>query len=247
MTDAEDKVREAAASALGQIVDPRAVPALVMALGDRSSGVRENAAQSLGLISDPRATEALVTAMRDDGSNVRFWAAVSLSSVDSPGAVEALLSAVTDKKDKSVRVVAAFALAIRKRPEAVPPLAAVLKSKSDWEAFGAVVGLGLVDSPEAQEALATVAGAPVSPAVRRLASRALQMPILTAMAKELREEDRELHYNICRAFVYLRDPASLPALEEALNSPDSDVRQAARKAIRQVRRTSQPQASSAPA
>jgi len=86
----------------------------------------------------------------------------------------------------------------------------------------------------------------VRPAVRRLAARALAMPIIEALAEELREKDRLLAWETVDAFVCLRDPASLPALEEALKSPHSDVRHKAREAIRHIRRASQAQAPSAP-
>jgi hypothetical protein len=109
------------------------------------------------------------------------------------------------------------------------------------------VGLALIDTPDARQALAAGARDAASPAVRHFASRAQTVPIVTAMAEELQGENRTLHYYISRAFAYLRDPASLPALEEALKSPRADVRAAARAAIWHIRRTNQPQAAAAPA
>ena len=73
------------------------------------------------------------------------------------------------------------------------------------------------------------------------------MPLVAAMTEELRGKDSALRLYILYAFAYLRDPASLPAIEEVLNSPDSNIRYAARRAIRHIHRTNQAQAASTPA
>ena len=61
-------VREEAAHALGKIKDPRAVPALIEALGDEDSGVQRLAAASLGEIKDPRAVKPLLLTLRNQKS-----------------------------------------------------------------------------------------------------------------------------------------------------------------------------------
>jgi len=69
--DADEKARIAAAVALGRLADTRGVPALVHALGDRSTVVRGVAATALGHIGDPRAIPALERALGDDNASVR--------------------------------------------------------------------------------------------------------------------------------------------------------------------------------
>jgi len=67
------------------------------------------------------------------------------------------------------------------------------------------------------------------------------------MAKELREEDRALRSYVCSAFIYMRDPASAPALEEMLKDRNAEVRQEARIALQHIRRANQSQSPHAPA
>jgi HEAT repeat protein len=101
-------VRAAAAYALGQIGDPRAVEPLIAALGDESSDVRQDAAYALGEIKDPRAVEPLIAALKDWHSNVRKAAAKALVKIGTP-AVELLIAALRDE-DERVRQAAAEAL-----------------------------------------------------------------------------------------------------------------------------------------
>lgn len=62
----EDRVfRQAAASALGEIGDARAVEPLIQTLEDRDSLVAGKAAQALGRIGDARAVEPLIQALKD--------------------------------------------------------------------------------------------------------------------------------------------------------------------------------------
>ena len=61
---------QAAAGALGQLSDPRAVEPLIQALRDPGGGVREAAAGALGQLGDV-AVEPLIQALRDAGYRVR--------------------------------------------------------------------------------------------------------------------------------------------------------------------------------
>lgn len=59
-------MRQAAAAALGQIGDTRALKPLVGALHDQSSDVGQAAAEALGQIGDPRALPHLERVARED-------------------------------------------------------------------------------------------------------------------------------------------------------------------------------------
>lgn len=63
LKDSEFSVREAAAEALGQLKDTRAVEPLIAALKDDDWGVAAAAAEALGKLSDPRAVQALIAAL----------------------------------------------------------------------------------------------------------------------------------------------------------------------------------------
>jgi hypothetical protein len=77
-----EKVRVQAALVLGRLGDPRAVPALIRALRDRSPLVRAVAAEVLGNLGAESARTALEAATRDDSPYVRRHAAQALRQLD---------------------------------------------------------------------------------------------------------------------------------------------------------------------
>ncbi|MBI4510362.1 MAG: HEAT repeat domain-containing protein [Deltaproteobacteria bacterium] len=90
--DRDDKARIAAAVALGKIADPRSVPALIQALGDKSPVVRGLAATALGRMADPRAIAPLERALGDGNEVVRARARDALFAIRAkPGKENALL------------------------------------------------------------------------------------------------------------------------------------------------------------
>jgi len=79
--DESSGVRVIAAGVLGKFEDPRAVPALVRALGDVQWYVRQAAATALGQIGDRRAIAALEKATRDPRKSVARAAAAALRAL----------------------------------------------------------------------------------------------------------------------------------------------------------------------
>jgi hypothetical protein len=79
--DPSEKARIAAAIGLGNMADPRGLPALVRALSDRSPSVRGLAASALGHLRDPRAVAGLERALGDEDERVRTRARDALSSI----------------------------------------------------------------------------------------------------------------------------------------------------------------------
>ncbi len=123
--------RIAAAAALGQLKDPRAIESLIPLLG-LGSGIREAAAAALaglgefrwkewihgddgdfarlGASGDPCAVQPLVKALRDNSRVVeRSHAATALGALRDPRAAEALIEALNDE-DVEVRTAAAKAI-----------------------------------------------------------------------------------------------------------------------------------------
>jgi len=68
-------------SALAEIRDPRAVPALGGVLRDGSSEVRWQASIALGEIADPRASAYLLSSLRDSDKYVRYGSARALAKI----------------------------------------------------------------------------------------------------------------------------------------------------------------------
>ncbi|MBC7100919.1 MAG: HEAT repeat domain-containing protein [Methanobacteriales archaeon] len=81
-------VRFAAAAALGELGDPRAVELLIEALKDKDLRVRFEAALALGVSEDPRAVGPLIeAALKDEEGLVRAAAAWALRRMDPEGKV----------------------------------------------------------------------------------------------------------------------------------------------------------------
>jgi HEAT repeat protein len=89
----DHNVRFEAASALGEIGDPRCVDPLITALDD-TQRVKEVAIRSLGKIGDPRAVDPLLEALKDDNWEVRGMAAKALGEIGDQQAVQALIEAL---------------------------------------------------------------------------------------------------------------------------------------------------------
>jgi HEAT repeat protein len=83
--------RYAAAWALGEIADVRAIPALVRALGDTDPETRKFAARSLTKFG-PLASDALLAALADPSAPVRRYAVRALGQIQERRAVEPLLA-----------------------------------------------------------------------------------------------------------------------------------------------------------
>ena len=225
--DADDDLRGAAITSLGRINGARALPLLLAALKDPKGSVRVDAAEALGDLGDPRAVEGLAAALGDRLENVRFWAAIALGTCgnapagrnptagEGSKAGDALLPLLEGKDDR-VKVVAAFALGLLRRPEALPHLADMLRKRDDWQAFAAVAGLARLDTPEARAALQEGAEKARDAATRRFAARAAEKGLAAALEAELAEPPRNSHsYYAARVLLFLNDPSTLPALRQA--------------------------------
>ena len=82
LKDTSWQIRWYAASALGEIKDPRAVEPLIATLkNDKNGYVRAMAAWALGEIKDPRAVEPLIAALSDESHGVRKSAPLALREI----------------------------------------------------------------------------------------------------------------------------------------------------------------------
>jgi HEAT repeat protein len=104
--DADERVRESAAWALGQMEDRSAIDALGAAVqGDASARVRGTAAWAIGQLDDRgvRAPAGLLKALRDDSGDVRLKAAWALGQLEDTQAVSAIRDALDKEQDTNVR------------------------------------------------------------------------------------------------------------------------------------------------
>lgn len=108
--DSDDWVRMAAARALGEVHDSRALTKLVATLGDDNWRVRELAVWALSEMKDARAVNALCSVLLSDVRvEVRRGAAEALGEIASAQAIPTLKQALNDP-DTSVRGKAAWAI-----------------------------------------------------------------------------------------------------------------------------------------
>ena len=94
--DADSGARCAAAEALSEIGDPRAIEPLIAALEDTNVSVRIAAATALGALKDRRAIEPLIAVLKDMDDFSRGQAARSLGSFKDPRVAETLIEALRD-------------------------------------------------------------------------------------------------------------------------------------------------------
>jgi HEAT repeat protein len=98
-----------AADSLGKLGDKRAVQPLIASLGSDEKWLRRNAAKALGRIGDPAAVEPLIGLLSDGKHDVRQAAAAALGTIGSPGSIAAL-QLLSEDPDEKVRQVALAAI-----------------------------------------------------------------------------------------------------------------------------------------
>jgi len=124
LSDPDERVRESAISALGNLGSGQAVPALLKVLRDQSDFLGSSAAYALGrLAAWPQlCVPALVTAARTAGDRTRGSAIHALRKMGADGA--APLVAMLRDRDPTIRIAAAYALGDhgQQPPEVIDPL-----------------------------------------------------------------------------------------------------------------------------
>lgn len=123
--DADPRVRRYLALSLGELRDPRAVEALVGALGDADVETRIYAAWGLGAIGDPRGAAGLLPLLDDPEADLRKVAAYALGSLGAPGVAGRLRPLLNDPVE-DVAWNAALALARLGDPAGAPLIARML-------------------------------------------------------------------------------------------------------------------------
>jgi len=183
LSDGERRLRLAAAIALGESPNARAVPSLGRALGDGDAAVRGAAATALGKSSAPEAVLALLGHLDDGVPEVRRVVALALGDLGDPRAVVPLIGKIQDARpavreavaralaqladarsspalvlalrdsDESVRVAALAALARIGDPNTVTSISAALTNGSDAVALAALDALSQLHTAEASKVL----------------------------------------------------------------------------------------------
>ena len=146
------EVRAEAASSLGDLREPAALPSLIKRLDDGAPIVRQNAAIALGTIGHPDGFEPLATALRDGPGDLRFQAATSLAEIDRVKAFDPLAGALTDK-DPQVVAAAALSLGAIGDARAVPLLSPLVEHKDRGTRFDVAYALAELGDPTGRPVL----------------------------------------------------------------------------------------------
>lgn len=131
--------RLVAVKVLGELKNPKAVDALVIAAQDDYSGMRRLAVEALGLIGDVRAMEPLINALQDEHHFVRQSAIEALTEIKDEKVIETLIPIL--QKDKT-NVGLVGALAKTNNEEAVKILISTLKDENASARQDAAKALG---------------------------------------------------------------------------------------------------------
>ena len=235
LKDPDPKVREAAASSLGQLEDPRAIPALIEASRDTNSDVRAAALQSLSRFDDPRVIDPMILALKDPNRDVRQDAAQSLGRFKDPRALRPLTAALSDSS-ADVRQAAAQSLGELGDAQAAPALGGALKDPKADVRQSAAQALGELDLKTAPQALIDALSDPDAD-VRQSAAQSLgeiQDPrAVPGLAALLTDQNGDVRESAVNSLSEIGDAAAINALVGALKSSDPDVRRRAAEALGQ--------------
>jgi HEAT repeat protein/beta-lactamase regulating signal transducer with metallopeptidase domain len=207
--DPERDIRRAAAVALGDAEDPRAVAALSRALeNDPDASVRRAAAWALGEIESPLGIPALARAARQDESQeVRAMAVWALGEIEHPDAIPALSEVATSGATPELRKRAVWGLGEIEHPRAIPTLSSIATSNAPMDIRRmAVWGLGEIEHPDA----------------------------IPTLGRLIREGNADLRSMAIWALGEIEHPDGVQYLGAAVSDPDPNVRRRAVWALGQI-------------
>lgn len=227
-------VREVAAEALGAADSPRAVEALIQAIGDSNENVIRAAVRALGQTKSDRAVGPLLALLASEPLGA--LAAEALAQLGQP-AVPGLMAALKDSRP-TVRALAARALGEIAPGQAVPALIELAKGDSGSPKAEAIEALSKIGDPAALSVI-SLALHNGSVMTRRKAIRALARirdpKAVDILTEALRDPDLQVRQEAASGLGEIGDARALRPLEAAAeNDPSPDVRSAAQAAIAQI-------------
>jgi HEAT repeat protein len=232
-------IRSAALQAMGVLRIPECEERLGSIAADREESpvVRQGAVRGLGLARTPLALERLILLGEQQPDPARKWVCQALREVVDPGAMPAFVRAAASPRWE-IRQVAAAALGLGGRPEALEVLAK-LAGDDDYDVREAAAhGLSLIDLPEAVTILGRLArdrnGQVRKAALEELNSRYphLASGELLALAEDPSYPERVRAIRSLGRYV---QPEIEQGLRDLTGDVDGEVREAAATALRSVR------------
>jgi HEAT repeat protein len=228
LNGADFRARVSAATALGEIKDPRAVEPLIAALNNPNEDLdfRRAAAEALGEIKDPRAIEPLIAVLEDTDSFLRWRAARALSET---------AAKVSDSRTRTIVVEA-----LRKMgdPQAAEPLIAAVTGHEQLDRVSELINQ-LKDTDFSKRAsAATQLGFGDKDYQGQDDDHRAVEPLIAA----LKDSNSDVRSSAVRALGELKDSRAVAPLIATLNDSDRHVRSGAAQALGKLkdRRTVEP-------
>jgi HEAT repeat protein len=230
LDDFQVRVRQNAASALGQIGDARAVEPLI-AQAEHGKPAMENARQALVSIG-PAAIGPLINSLQE---NKRCGATDILGEIGS-AAVEPLITVLQHKSPRS-RMVAMSALEKIGDRRAVGPIVALLKDDEVLIRRRAITALSKIKGTRAVDALCTELSNEEAEE-RRYIAQALgetgHARAVEPLTLALQDDDREIRIAAAQALGEIKKPQAVEPLIAALGDTDNDVVVASAAALARI-------------
>lgn len=155
LRDADPSVRQAAVQELAGVASGDGAP-IESALKDEDWQVRRAAVATIARHADSTLVHSLVAALRDGHSDFNLLSSairlLTLTGVDATAALIELLRSA----DSDLRIQAALALGMQRRPEAVEPLTAALDDPDVNVRFHAIEALGKIGAASAVDRLRAI-------------------------------------------------------------------------------------------
>lgn len=220
LRDEDWAIREEAASLLGTLKDPRAVPPLIVLLRDQDRSVREAAIGALREIGAP-AVESVGACLTQADLSVQESASAVLATIADERVLPQLITALRSE-DWIVRMHAAKALSRVRNADTVAPLIPLLQDKVKAvreEAVAALAAIGEAAIPSLLEALQHDEWLVRLHAVESLGKtrshRAVE-PLLSAL---FNDRDSAVREDAVRALGEIGDPQAIDYLFTAMREP----------------------------
>lgn len=228
------RLRVRAALTLGEIADPRTLPALLEALQGDDHKVQRAAVIALGTLGDARGYEALIARLDEKDKELREDIIDALSGSRNPRLIP-LFTKMAQSKDERERETALWALGEMEDPRAANIVIRALRDRSESVRYAAVYGSGWLSDPRAADALVAALG---DEAIGDHASSQLlgmdTAAVVPALVKALHSRNSLLRAGAADVASAHRDPRLTAALLEALTDPVRAVRADAAYALEEA-------------
>jgi len=239
-------IRANAATILGRMNAPGAIPLLIEALRDEAPVTRQHAAMALGMMRDRAALEPLLAMLDDPDDETRATACMALGWFRDGSTFDPLLHRLENDESARVRSNAAKSLGQLHNPAAFDPLLEVLKNDPDWTVRGAAAyALADTDRTRAAEPLLEALSLKNAPPPEDTGeTRTLHEHLdgkgcePVEVTREYSEWDREReHYltSVAHALSNIGESGALEMMVEMLDDENPAVRRVAARVLGNLR------------